>query len=585
MTDNREDLVMDFAQQLKASIDIVNVIGERVPLKKRGGYSYAGLCPFHQEKSGSFHVHQEKQFYKCFGCGAGGDVIQFVMEYENVTFLEALTSLAERYGIPMPKRGPSDDPEARLRAALLEMHELAARHFQQNLEGQGGTEARAYLGRRGLTAALAGEFRLGYSDRGGALVRLLQKQGFPAEAMEVSSLVKKRDDGTWYDSFRGRLMFPIANENGKVIAFGGRAMQEGDEPKYLNSAGTAIYQKSAVLYNLHRARDRGRKTGRIVLVEGYMDVIGASAAGVTEAVAPCGTALTAAQVRAMRRVAPLAVVNFDPDAAGANATEKSIQLLLDEGFRVRVATLEGGLDPDEFVKANGAEAYQNRLDTAQTYFHWLAGRARQRFDIRTSEGKVQALEFLLPHVRQVHDRVERAALANELAAVLGVEQGLLLEQFRRAAGGRGEERIEIPALSVPPAEKMLLELLLHSGEVRESVFPVLGNYPQLLRSAGREIWECLLRFPDAESFQWEELEKSLRPESRTLLAAMAFADHLHTETNMVEQATACLAQLGAGNRKDRISELKQRVRDAEQRGEIMEALEIAEELNRLERAV
>jgi DNA primase len=574
---------MDFAQQLKSQIDIVSVIGERVPLKKRGTHSYIGLCPFHQEKSGSFNVHQEKQFYKCFGCGASGDVIKFVMEYENVTFLEAITELSERYGIPMPKKAPADDPESRLRAALYEMHEVAARHFQQNLESAGGADARAYLMRRGLTAALAAEFRLGYSERGGALARLLQKQGFPQQALEVSSLVKRREDGSWYDAFRGRLMFPICNESGKVIGFGGRAMQEGDEPKYLNSSGTAIYQKSAVLYNLHRAREGARRTGRVVLVEGYMDVIGAYAAGVPEAVAPCGTALTAQQVRALRRLAGLAVVNFDPDTAGANATEKSLQLLLDEGFRVRVAALEGGLDPDEFVKANGAEAYRDRLANAQPYFHWLAGRARQRFDVRTSEGKVQALEFLLPRVRQVADRVERAALANELAAVLGVEQGLLLEQFRRAAGGRGEERIEIPALAVAPAEKMLLELFLHSAAVRERVFPVLGQYPQLLESAAREIWEGILGFPDAESFHWQQLEEKLSPATRTLMAAMAFADHLHTDENVLEQAEACLAQMGAGNRKARIGELKQRVKEAEQRGAIMEALQIAEELNRLER--
>ncbi len=574
---------MDFAQQLKSSVDIVAVIGERVPLKKRGTYSYVGLCPFHQEKSGSFNVHQEKQFYKCFGCGASGDVIKFVMEYESVTFVEAITALSERFGIPMPKRERADDPESRLRDALMAMHEVAAQHFQQNLMGQTGAEARAYLTKRGVNSTLAGEFRLGFSERGGTLARLLQKQGFPPQAMEVSSLVKKREDGSWYDMFRGRLMFPICNESGKVIAFGGRAMQDGDEPKYLNSAGTSIYHKSGVLYNLHRVRDGARKSGRVVLVEGYMDVIGAYSAGVPEASAPCGTALTAPQVRALRRLAGLAVVNFDPDTAGANATEKSIQLLLDEGFRVRVAALEGGLDPDEFVKANGADAYRDRLTNAQPYFHWLAGRARARFDVKTSEGKVQALEFLLPRVRQVSDRVERAALANELAAVLGVEQGLLLEQFRRAAGGRGEERIEIPAIEVSPAEKMLLELFLHSAEVREYVFPLLGNYPKLLESAGAEIWRGILAFPDAGSFHWEELEQKLSAPTRTLMAAMAFADHLQTEINMVEQAGACLAQLGAGNRKDQIGELKRRVRAAEQRGAIMEAIQIAEELSRLER--
>lgn len=575
---------MDFAQQLKSAVDIVSVVSERVTLKRLGANRYVGLCPFHQEKSGSFNVHQEKQFYHCFGCGASGDVYKFLMDYDGITFPEAMAALAERYGIPIPKRSHADDPESRLRGALFEMHELAAVSFQRNLEGATGAAAREYLSRRGVNSALALEFRIGFSERAGsALARVLQKQSFAEDAIAASGLVKRREDGTFYDTFRGRLMFPICNEAGKVIAFGGRAMFDGDEPKYLNSAGSAIYQKSSVLYSLHRARDGARKTSRVVLVEGYMDVIGAWAAGVPEAVAPCGTALTSQQVRLLRRHAPLAVVNFDPDAAGAAASEKSIQLLLDENFRVRIASLEGGLDPDEFVKANGAATYRDRLQNAQPYFHWLATRARQRFDVRSSEGKVQALEFLLPRVRQVSDRVERAALATELAAILGIEQGLLLEQFRRAVTGRGPERIAIPVLEVPPVEKMLLELIIASADVRERVWNRLPEYPQLLNGGARELWEALMTFPDAASFHWEQLEPKLSQASRTLMASIAFASHPDQAQNPVEQAEACLQQLDAGNRKERAAALKRRIREAEQRGAIMEALQIADELQRVER--
>lgn len=574
---------MEFAEQLKSAVDIVTVVGERVPLKRRGAHSFVGLCPFHQEKSGSFHVQQAQQFYKCFGCGAGGDVIKFVMEYEHMTFVEAITMLSERFGVPMPQRTQESDAESRLRAALMEMHEIAARHFSENLAGPAGAEARQYLERRGVDVELAREFRLGFSMRGADLVRLLERRGFAAGLLEESGLAGKREDGSFYDRFRGRLMFPICNETGKVIAFGARAMAAGDEPKYLNSPGTAIYQKSHVLYNIHRAKDAGRKSGRVVLVEGYMDVIGAWAAGVADTVAPCGTALTPQQVRIMKRFAGQAVVNFDPDEAGANAAEKSIQLLIDEGFKVRVATLEGGLDPDEYVRANGAEAYCSRLEQAPNYYHWLAQRARQRFNVRTSEGKVEALEFLLPAVRRLGDRVERAALAGEMAAMLGIEQGLLLDQFRRAASSQKAEKILAPSITVPPVEKLLLELVLHSGEVRDHVLGQLEQYPKLRQSQAAEIWAALGQMRET-GYSWGQLEGKLSAASKSLMEALAFADHIHTDQNLVEQANACLAQLDADNRRAHVGEWKKRIREAEQSGDISAALELAAQFHEWEKS-
>src|SRR5580704_4789466 len=351
---------MDFVEQLKTSVDIVKVIGEYVRLRKVGSTGrFTGLCPFHSEKTPSFSVNQTRQFYKCFGCGVAGDVLKFVMEIDGLTFPEALKQLAERNGIPMPKRSDFSGAESRMRDGLLEMHATAADVFRDNLRGPQGAEARAYLERRGVSKEMIETFGLGYSGAGWEdLTRRFTEKGIPHDQLEASGLVRRRsEDSGFYDYFRGRLMFPIHNESGKVIGFGGRSMRDEDQPKYLNSPETPIYKKTSVLYNLHRGRDSMRKLNRAVLVEGYMDVIGVYAAGIKEVVASCGTSLTEAQVRIMHRHSDTVVVNFDGDAAGGKATEKYIQTLLDEGLHVHVLALDGGLDPDEYVKQQGAEAY------------------------------------------------------------------------------------------------------------------------------------------------------------------------------------------------------------------------------------
>ena len=225
---------------------------------------------------------------------------------------------------------------------------------------------------------------------------MLERRDFPAPLLEQSGLVRKRDDGSFYDYFRNRLMFPIHNESGKIIGFGGRALAADDNPKYLNSPETGIYKKSHVLYNLHRAKDAVRKEDRAILVEGYMDAIGVTAAGFGAVVASCGTSLTHQQVQTLKRSSQRIVVNFDPDAPGANAAERSIGLLLDEGMQVRIMELDGALDPDEYCQQRGAAAYQERLDGAKGYFYWLADRARAKFDLRTTEGQVAVLKSSMP---------------------------------------------------------------------------------------------------------------------------------------------------------------------------------------------
>jgi DNA primase len=581
---------MEFVERLKSSIDIVKVIGDYVRLRRVGSTGrYIGLCPFHTEKTPSFSVNQARQFYKCFGCGAGGDALNFVMTIDGLTFREALELLAERNGVPLPQRRDYSDPESRLRGTLLEMHSLAAGFFQATLRGPAGAEARGYLARRGVSPENAEAFELGYAEPGGqALTRRLTQAGFPAEQLESSGLVRKRPEGGFYDYFRGRLIFPIHSESGKVIGFGGRALREEDQPKYLNSPETPIYRKTSVLYHLHRARDAMRRSGRVVLVEGYMDVIGVVSAGVREVVATCGVALTSPQARAIRRHADTVVLNFDPDSAGAGAAERAIQLLLDEGLRSRVLALQGGaadvkLDPDEYVKRFGADAYRAQVEAAPGYFHWLAERARARFDVRTAEGRTDAFKFLLPVVQRLHDPLERAAVANELAERLGVEAGLVLDQFRRSATGRRPAPQAAAPCTIPAAERMLLAALVGSARVRQEMLPELS--PSLTQGfLTRDIFETLRSMTEAGApFTFPALEDRLEEPARVLLHQALAADDTQEEEILRNQAQACLRRLRSDLRKRNLDELRAKIKAAEREGRLDEALGLAAELSQLDR--
>jgi len=582
---------MDFAEQLKSSIDIVKVVGEYVRLRRMGTTGrYSGLCPFHQEKTPSFSVNQTRQFYKCFGCGVSGDLFQFVMEMDGLTFPETLKQLAESNGIPMPKRSEFASAEGRMRDGLIEMHQVALSLFQENLRGIQGAEARAYLAKRGVSRQMIETFGLGYSDPSwDALTKRFTESRIPPAQLEASGLVRKRENGGYYDYFRGRLMFPIHDRGGQVIGFGSRAMKDEDQPKYMNSPETSLYRKSSVLYNLHRARDAMRKSNRAVLVEGYMDVIGAYSAGVKEVVASCGTAFTAAQVSVIRRDADTVVVNFDPDNAGTTAAEKAIQLLLDEALKVKVLTLEGGLDPDEYVKQNGAEVYRSRLDGAPGYFHWLADRARAKYDMSTSEGRMDALKFLLPAVQKITDKLERAVVAQDMASYLGVDQSLVLDQFKRSAVGRAAPAAKPAApqpSGIPPAERVLLSALLVSERARAEVLPQLT--PQMMDGlVTREIIEALRQTDGVAGAGggFSALESRLSAPHQALLHELLAADDMSDEDSGWEQARACLRRLVDGVRKRQGDEIRSRIKTAEREGRMEEALRFAAELHQLEKEI
>jgi len=573
---------MEFAQHLKSQVDIVRVISEYGVRLRRVGLRYSGLCPFHSEKTPSFSVSEEHQFYKCFGCDAKGDVIKFVMSIEGLTFWESLRKLAEQHGVPLPKQSFAADDETRLRAVLYEMHEIAAVHFRENLEGPNGAAAREYLARRGVRPETATAFGIGLAGRSGhALERLLAQRGFRPEQMEASGLIGKRDDGSLYDRFRNRLIFPIHNESGKVIAFGGRALDPDEKAKYLNSPETRIYKKSQVLFNLNRARKAAMDADRIVLVEGYMDAIGATQAGVTEVVASCGTALTVEQVRMLRRYSANLYLNFDPDTAGASAAERSIKLLLDENVRVRIVELEDGLDPDEYCGKFGAENYRARVASAKACFYWLADRARNKFNPRDAQGRFDVLQYLVPAIQVLNEALEREAVVNDLASFLGVQTGVVLDYLRRAVSQRSA-RIQPPKQQADrPMDVVLLPLVMSGLEGCGQIIDELRTLSGWRMLPTARVYDTILAaHENGDPITFSSIADRLTEDDRTWIADILL-NAIHTPS--IEDGHACLETLKREEHAARRRDFGARIKAAEREGRTEEAFRLYAELGTLDK--
>jgi DNA primase len=552
----------DFAYTVKQQADIVRIIGDYVKLKKAGAQNYAGLCPFHGEKTASFSVHATRQFFHCFGCGVSGDVFNFIQKIENITFPEAVRLIAQKLGIPFPKTAYATEgeaKEARLRGQLLDVHERAVAFFQECLRRPEGARAREYLAGRGLTDELIAKFRIGYAPDSGFLLRDRLKGEFSEEVLRESGLfswkqeegrqasgvggraenrpltqdlgsqqdarsldsggtlanqrpTSARDDnavegstpdaqrptdddrGTttndqrpttesvpdarrpapdarsaMYSKFRNRVMFPIASEAGKVIAFTGRTLSTDEKagPKYLNSPETPIYSKSKVLFNLDLAKEWIKKFDYAILVEGQMDCISVFAAGFHNVIASSGTAFTELQAKLLGRFSKNVVVNFDPDTAGAKATERTLGLLIEEEFQIKVLTLEQGFDPDLYIRRKGKDSYEDALRHSQKYFDYLIERARTQFPIRSAEGKHKAVNYLLPHIQRVPSRIMRDELAQEIAQKLQIDSAVLRQELRHAASTRSTSAVKAPAeAQVTEAEKVLIRALASARQMQ-----------------------------------------------------------------------------------------------------------------------
>lgn len=457
-----------FIDDLKTHVDIVQIVNERVPLK-RSGATWKGHCPFHTEKTPSFHVNGDKGFFHCFGCSLGGDVIKFIELFEKVSFPEAVRQLAARVGLAVPESEDTrqDGESQRERDALLKIHEVAAGWFQEQLRGPAGAGARRLLADRGITRATEEQLGMGYApvSRDALKIRL-SKEGFPPAMLIKSGLVLQRDQGALVDRFRNRLMIPIARDTGAVIAFGGRAMEAGQQPKYLNSPETPIYVKGRTLYGLHLSKAAIQKSRVAVLVEGYFDVAQALQAGITNVVASSGTALTAAQARLLKRFASVVVLSFDPDAAGQGAAARSSELLVAEGFRVNVAMLPSGDDPDTYIRRHGGAAYQEKLRVSRPYLEYLLDRTAAEHDFANDDSRRAFLARMLGVAGRIPDAAGRDQFADRLAHKARITEEVVRAEIRKAAVQR---QTTVPAAEgrragkwqAKPAELGLIWGLVH----------------------------------------------------------------------------------------------------------------------------
>jgi DNA primase len=539
-----------FAEKVKQQADIVRVVGEYVRLKK-SGQNFTGLCPFHAEKSPSFAVHPTKQIYHCFGCGVGGDVFKFVMEMEKCAFPEAIRIVAEKCGIAVPRqkeRSPEERKENQQRSVLVEMHREAQAFFVKQLEGTlEGTAARAYLEDRGLDKDAIERFGIGYAPSGGdALLRYLKSKYNEKLLVESGLVSRDQSAGRFFDRFRRRITFPISNESGKIVAFGARALGD-DMPKYLNSPETPIYSKSNVLYHMDRAKDALRRQDFAILVEGYMDAIAVSRAGISNVVASCGTSLAEPQIKLLGRFTRRVVVNYDPDTAGQTATERSLALLLEHDFEVRVLALppvgDKKADPDLFIRERGKDEYLKLLKEAPPYVDYLIARARQ-MDLTTGEGKLRAVNFLLPYVQRIPNRILRSEWATRIAQQLRLDEPVLRAALSKAAAERRSELKTQPELvgrAAKPVERRLIRMLAEAEGFRQELAKHLQNAHLYHGLETEKVFAALvIANLSGQSVEAPELGALLEERDRRLLFEILFEE---TNEPTWEEAMSCIEAL------------------------------------------
>jgi len=503
-------------EEVRSASDIIDVVSAYVRLKRRGK-SYVGLCPFHQEKTPSFHVTPDKQMFYCFGCQEGGNIFTFLMKTEKVSFVEAVKTLANRAGIELPVT-ESNRTESTQHEQLFRANMIAARFYHNSLtQTSEGEYALEYFRKRGFTDETIKQFGLGYAPRGWqALINHAAEHGLDAEQLEKAGLAGKRDDGSMYDRFRGRAIFPILSTTGRVVAFAGRQLYDDDTlAKYINTPETPIYQKGKLLYGLSMTRDDIRKLEYAILVEGYTDLISMYQSGIKNVVATSGTALTEEQIRLLGRYAPAVVIVYDADSAGSAAALRGVELILEKGLDVKIAQLPEGEDPDSFVRNQGKEAFLDLIDDSTSFINFKASELQKQGLFTTPEGQTQAVRAIIETLAKIPDELKRNFYIKAIAERYDVYEStlhreldsVLRKQHRRPRSFNEQRRTVAaddtssePAPNDKPAnqvesfssaERDILKLLLESDrEVMEFIFSQVTP-DELGNTAARSLFEKL----------------------------------------------------------------------------------------------
>lgn len=471
---------VDVIERVRSAADIVDVVRRYVPLQRKGR-SFVALCPFHNEKTPSFNVHPEKQIYRCFGCGEGGNVFSFIMAQERVSFPEAVKMVAERYGITIRTEESGRGVNKDAKKALYDLNEWAGRQFEEQLKATpGGARTREYLEARGIGEDVVQTARLGYApDSWDFLLKQSSRGPRSENAMAQAGLVVARQGGDgYYDRFRNRLIFPVIDTLDRVVGFGARALEDGQEPKYLNSPETPIFNKGRNLYGLNWAKNPVLQDRRAIIVEGYTDVLMARQHGVEPVVATLGTAVTKDHARLLRRYADEVVLVFDSDAAGQKASDRGLEVFIEEDLDVRVAVLPEGHDPCSLLEEEGAEAFRSRVSDARGLFAFKVGIASTKWDLTRAHGKSKAIADLLGLVSRIKDPVRKDLTLQEIAhemsvSVSSLRQSLAAATRRTAAPEEGPRKAE---LRLAKTERELLSILIFHDSVADRIEELLGDW-------------------------------------------------------------------------------------------------------------
>jgi DNA primase len=559
---------------VRGRTDIVELVSAYVTLRKQGR-RYVGLCPFHSEKTPSFTVDRDRGLFYCFGCGAGGDVFEFVMRVHGLSFPEALRELARRAGVQLEE---APDHRRGEWERWLRVADGAAGFFERALaHPEAGRTAREYLDRRGVDPSAARQFRLGYApDTWDALLRHLTGQGYEPQLLERLGLVHPRADGGWYDTFRHRLIFPIFDPHGRPVAFGGRALRDSDQPKYLNSRDSPLFSKGRTLYGLHLAREALARAGRAVVVEGYMDLIACHQYGVVEAVATLGTALTSEQAALLRRHCQAVVLVYDSDEAGRRAVERALPVLEEVGLEATAAVLPEGLDPDAFLRAYGPDEFRRRLDAGLPLVRFALESSLRRHPL-TPEGKVRVVDELLPLIASIRHDVARSEHLAQLSQRLGIPEDAVrarLRAIRRREARPGHEpdplRLAAERSAQRVAEQHLLQRMLDEEEARVRLAQLLRE-EDFADPLHREVFVALCRTGDVHA-----VREAVSEAAREVVHRLWFGPRPARPDE-----EGWVARIRAEQRRRRREELVAEIARAEQAGDVERVRAAQEELRAL----
>jgi len=582
------DSVID---EVRDRTDIVETVSQSVALKKVGK-NFKGLCPFHSEKTPSFTVSPEKRIYHCFGCGAGGNVFKFVMETQNISFVDAVRQFAESAGVTIPNRdaGNLNDPHYKEREALKKTNELAATYFHSLFnDAEAGLAARDYLKSRHFTGEVLDKYQIGWAAPTwrGLVNHFQQKGNLSREIVLKSGLVIEKDDNT-YDRFRGRVIFPIKDPHGYVIGFGGRSIVEGDNPKYLNSPETPLYQKSQVLFGMDVARQAIRKEDQAILVEGYLDQMRATQYGILNSVATCGTALTSKQAGMLRNYASSVVLVFDSDNAGRAAADKGFDALHEKGLQVKTVFLPEGQDPDSYIQENGAEKFLEKIKTAKPYLEsYIDGVVAGKNGNSPSE-RVEMANQVVPMLRKVQNLVERNGLIEYFSSTAKIDEASFLGELKKSFS-QNQSMVEVSETgknAILHTEKYLVQLILSDKETAQKVLQAI-NPEDFSNPALRSIAITCSQTIDEDIDEDIEIDKLIDqtddPEIRSLLTQFGLEP---IEFDSPEKTVSdCVTKFNNVHIKSKIKIVKQQRNEAEMAGQVEKSRELQNKLREMQLAL